>query len=428
MRKLILHFYMLAMLLFTANASFAASVETDRPWYLAGEVMKVSITADSAFFAYAELCDTNHLAAGAVIRLDGGKGTGTIQLPADLHSGYYMLSAYTRHDVHVAQRLVPIINPLRKSVDDDIEWVKVDNGELTMQNGKLQEGAADNYPSSIIHYPLTDEVRETECHIIKARVQNVYGGHTFRASDIHPSISIIGKQIHYFEGKMINDTIALFFTYGIRGKLPLVLSAVTSSGESLPVEIISPFATLIPKQLPHLVFHYKRSEVEARSMEMQRHQAALRHGDRSHDPGLGQDSVSATRYDDTLFDTKPDISYNLDEYRQFLTVREVLIEYVVGVRSKKEDGRVQLYVRNRENGYDALWPAMVLIDGMPVFNIERLLNYDARRVHYINVYGSQYTFGNGIHNGILSFVTRSGQLTNYPTEPNMQYLVYEFPE
>ena len=65
---------------------------------------------------------------------------------------------------------------------------------------------------------------------------------------------------------------------------------------------------------------------------------------------------------------------------------------------------------------------LVLIDGMPVYDIERLLSYDARRIHYINIYGGQYTFGNGVYNGILSFVTRSGRLTNYPTEPNAQYL------
>ena len=65
---------------------------------------------------------------------------------------------------------------------------------------------------------------------------------------------------------------------------------------------------------------------------------------------------------------------------------------------------------------------------MPVSDIEPLLNYDARRMHYINIYGGQFTFGKGVYNGILSFVTRSGRLTNYPTEPLMQYLLYDFPE
>ena len=133
-------------------------------------------------------------------------------------------------------------------------------------------------------------------------------------------------------------------------------------------------------------------------------------------------------YDDTAFGTKPELTYNLDEYRQFLTIREVLLEYVICVKKTKIDGVPRLIARKEQEYYNSALPTLVLIDGMPVIDIERLLNYDARRIHYINIYGGQYTFGNGVYNGILSFVTRSGRLTNYPTEPNTQYLVYDFPK
>ena len=98
------------------------------------------------------------------------------------------------------------------------------------------------------------------------------------------------------------------------------------------------------------------------------------------------------------------------------------------VSKKKINGVQQLIVHKENELYNTLLPSLVLIDGMPVFNTEQLLSYDARRIHYINIYNGQYTFGNGVYNGILSFISRSGQLTNYPTEPNVQYLVYEFPE
>ena len=396
-----------------ALSTFAASVETDRSWYLAGEAIKVSVTADNALIAYAELCDTYGLAAGVVIRLDGGKGTGTIELPSDLHSGYYVLSVYARHSVHVSHRLVAIVNPLRKSEEDDVEWVLGDSCWVT------DDGVADLVSNK------DDDVRETEGHIIKARVQNTYDGHTFRGQQIRPSLSIVGKQIHYFEGKMVNDTIAVFYTYGIHGKQPLVLSAASSTGVSLPIEMISPFEILLPRELPHLVFHYKRSEVEARSMDMQRHQMAITPAEGD---GENQSSGVPLDYDDTAYSTKPDLTYNLDEYRQFRTIREVLVEYVSNVSNRKVNGVTKLIVHSVKDHFDDSWPSLVLIDGMPVFNIERLLNYDARRIHYINVYGGQYTFGNGVYNGILSFITRSGRLTNYPVEPNMQYLVYDFPE
>ena len=406
--------------LFTFLPLSAARVETDRPWYLAGEAMEVSVSDADALIAYAELCDTHGLAAGVVVGLKGGQGTGIIELPSHLHSGYYVLSVYTRDDSQVSHQLVAIVNPLHKSGDDDITWV---SGDSCWSTG---DGTAD-----LVSQKDVDE-RETEGHIIKARVSHVYGGKTYEGSRILPSLSIIGKQIHYFEGKMVGDSIAVFYTYGIHGKLPLVLSAVTSTGESLPIEMISPFATLLPKRLPHLEFHYKRSEVEARSIDMQRHQMAIAPAKR--EIKLGDDADDTAEegkplpYDETIHGITPYLSYNLDEYRQFLTVREVLFEYVQCVSKRKINGRQQLIVQTEQDQHNNITPSLVLIDGMPVMDTERLLNYDARRIHYINIYGDQFTFGNGVYSGILSFITRSGRLTNYPTEPNFQYLVYSFPD
>lgn len=382
--------------------------ETDRTWYLAGETVTVNVTAGDGVIAYAELCDTRGLAAGCIVKLQAGKGAGTIELPADLHSGYYVLSAYTRHHAQVYHRLIAVVNPLYKSVNDDIEWIEIAHADSSSYTQPGDPAAAEWTSEKEV-----DE-QETEGHIVKARIKNAHHGNGIETSQICPSLSIVGKQIHYFEGQMVNDSTAVFYTYGIHGKHPLVLSALSSSGASLPIEMISPFASLLPKQLPHLVFHYKRSEVEARSIDMQRRQLSI---------APAQPLV----YDDRVLGTKPALTYNLDEYRQFLTIREVLLEYVMCVSKTESNGTTKLVVRDETNPFPQFLNSLVLIDGMPVADTERLLNYDARRIHHINIYVSQYTFGNSIYNGILSFVSRTGQLTNYPTEPNMQYLEYEFP-
>ncbi len=420
-------------------STHATNVETDRTWYLAGEPMKVTVTADDAVIAYAELCDTHGLAAGVIISLREGKGTGIVELPADLHSGYYMLSVYTRSNPEVSQQLIAVVNPLLKSQDDDIEWVE---GESFGDGWKVEGGG--RIPQALEHFSFNPppstfnpSVPELEGHIIQAHIKNVQNvkrqtSNFNPQTSIRPSLSIIGKQIHYFEGKMVNDTTAVFYTFGIHGKLPLVLSAMTSTGESLPIELKSPFAVLLPQELPHLVFHYKRSEVETRSLDMQRHQIAITPAKHERQLGdLANESAAegvVLDYDDTVFGVKPDLSYNLDEYRQFLTIREVLLEYVIFVRKTKINGEQLLIVRRMEDNHTSLLPSLVLIDGMPVNDIEQLLNYDARRIHHINIYGGLFTFGNSVFDGILSFVTRSGRLTNYPVEPNMQYVVYEFPE
>ena len=400
-----------------AMSIFATTIRTDRTWYLAGEAMEVSVTDDDAQIAYAELCDLHSLAAGVVISLKGGEGTGIVELPPDLHSGYYVLSVYSRHNADVSHCLVAVINALHKSADDDIKWVAITHPD------SLSYVSASGPITDLVDKKDVDE-RETEGHITKARIKNVVDGNTFKGSQIYPSLSIVGKQVHYFEGKMVNDSLAVFYTFGIHGHLPLVLSAMSSTGVNLPIEMINPFASLFPKQLPHLIFNYKRSEVEARSLDMQRHQIAIKPAKREQDTA---EEVVPLDYEETVLGTKPDLTYNLDEYRQFHTIREVLLEYVSCVRNTKINGVQRLIVRREQDVYNSSIPTLVLIDGMPVNDIDQLLNYDARRVHHINIYATQYTFGNGVYNGILSFVTRSGRLTNYPIEHNMQYLVYDFP-
>ena len=398
---------LIAAMVLTLSA-YAINIETDRTWYLSGEAMEISVTDDDAIIAYAELCDTHGLAAGVAVSFEGGHGTGVLELPSNLHSGYYVLSVYTRHNTQVSQKLIAVVNPLHKSKDDDIQWISNDS----LSYSSIAEG--DGFSMADLVSKKAADVREIEGHIIKARVKNSHEGKTFSGRQIRPFLSIIGKQIHYFEGQMVNDSTAVFYTFGVQGKQPMVLSAMSSTEVSLPIEIISPFATLLPKQLPHMVFHYNRSEVEARSLDMQRHQKMM-------------PQPKPFDYNEMAYGTTPDLSYNLDEYRQFLTIREVLLEYVSCVKRTTIDDVPQLIVRKEQEVYNNNIPTLTLIDGMPVYDVERLMNYDARRVHYINIYAGQYTFGNSLYNGILSFVTRSGQLTNYPTEPNMQYLMYEFP-
>lgn len=415
--------------------------------------MSVTITTDDANIAYAELCDTRGLVNGTAVNLVDGKGTAALEIPAGTHSGYYVLSAYTRDKANVSSQFVAIVNPLSKSEFDDIEWVKLSDDTLSFAT------ILEDEPISVASLADKKEVgvRETEGHIVMARVKNenrdtiftvcptcghplepgtrlkdYHGVSTYKANQILPSIGIVGKQIHYFEGKMLNDTTAIFFTFGVQGKQPLVISAATNTGKSLPIEIISPFAQLIPKAVPHLVFCYNRQEVELRSKDMQLHQIAI--APEKEELVIGGQVDDGTiekgvplNYDDKVFGMSPIRSYNLDEYRQFYTIGEVITEYISGVRNNKINGVTNLVLFDPNEGLSS-WPALVFVDGMPVIDVDRLLKYDARRIHYINEYDGRFTFGGGIYKGIVSFVSRSGTLTNYPTEPNTQYLVYDFPK
>lgn len=413
---------------FFHSFTLAQQVILDHEWYLAGDKMTVAVEVAKAEaaskVAYVELCDAEGLQASAMLALSDGRGQGVIELPSAMHSGYYQLSMYTRMGTRVLQRYVPVVNIMQKSSADDIEWVeaatttplfcdqsqKTDSITLTPPLDNTNQSAI---PAAYLN--LVTQRHENDGHCIYARIHRSAGDKECKLSQINSTLAIVGKEVHIFEGKMLDDSTAVFLTYDVKGRHSIVLSAETFDKKQLPIEIINPFAAITPKQLPHLQFNYNRSEVEQRSLAMQAR--------------LANDTlvVDSTVYKEEIFSTKPILTYNLDEYRQFRTIREALLEYVQYVHRTERYGVLQLFVYTEAVGYSD-WPALVLIDGMPVSDLERLMKYDARRVHYISVYDDFYTFGNLLYKGIVNIVTRTGRLTNFPPEKTSAYLVYNFPQ
>lgn len=69
---------------------------------------------------------------------------------------------------------------------------------------------------------------------------------------------------------------------------------------------------------------------------------------------------------------------------------------------------------------------MVLLDGMPVYDIDELLDYDAHLIRYVQIYSCDYSFGNSICSGVISFITRSGRLANYRLKDGERLVRYAF--
>ncbi len=390
-------------------ATHAQQILLDNDWYLAGEKMTIAVEASNAEIssrvAYVELSDTEGLQASAVIALTDGRGQGNIYLPSYLHSGYYQLSMYTRLGKQALQMLLPVVNIMQKSVADDIDWVEAEGGYKPVLTTTA-------LPSKYVE--TFSKRTEHEGHCVYARVRPTAEVTDYKPTMTDATLAVVGKEVHVFQGKMLDDSTAVFNTFDVDGRHSIVLQAETYNAEPLQVELLDPFANIKPKQLPHLTFNYNRAEVERRSIQMQ--------------TAVGDTMVvDSTNVCIDVFATKPILSYNLDEYRQFRTIREVLLEYVNFVHRSTKNGRNRLFVFSEEEGY-SIWPALVLLDGMPVKDINRLLEYDARRVHYISMFDGNYTLGGIMYKGIISIITRTGKLTNFPPETTAAYLIYDFPQ
>jgi hypothetical protein len=129
--------------------------------------------------------------------------------------------------------------------------------------------------------------------------------------------------------------------------------------------------------------------------------------------------------DTVAFYGTPPAQYRLDDYTRFKVLDEVLREYVQGV-----------YVRPRKDGIHLLLgdelhhtlfeeDPLVLLDGVPMFNISKLMAFDPLRIQRVGVFTNRYYYGTQDYAGLLSFSTYQGDLQGFPLDPRALLEAYD---
>lgn len=129
--------------------------------------------------------------------------------------------------------------------------------------------------------------------------------------------------------------------------------------------------------------------------------------------------------DSVAFYGKPDEKYLLDDYTRFTTMEEVLREYVSGVLVGRSRGKFHLNVIDVVN--DRLFKdnPLVLLDGVPVDNMDRIMNYDPLKVRKLELVKRRYYYGPMVVDGILNFTTYKGNLPEFEMDDRAVILDYE---
>jgi hypothetical protein len=141
-------------------------------------------------------------------------------------------------------------------------------------------------------------------------------------------------------------------------------------------------------------------------------------------------SEKLRRFEDISVDTnafyqKLVTSYLLDNYTRFTTLEEVLREYVSSISVKIKKGQFHLPVidgRRREFFED---DPLVLLDGVPVFNIDKMMAYDPLKIRKLDVLNDRYYLGSSFIDGIISFTTYNGNLNGFDLDPHAVVIDYE---
>jgi hypothetical protein len=117
---------------------------------------------------------------------------------------------------------------------------------------------------------------------------------------------------------------------------------------------------------------------------------------------------------DTLpFFGKADRDYLLDDYVRFPTMEEVLREFVLEVKVRKQRDHFRIEVLNVPYNVFFSNEPLVLLDGVPVFDTNVLMAMDPLKIRNIQVVSKKYYFGSNVLSGIVSLTSYDGDLAGY---------------
>jgi len=128
--------------------------------------------------------------------------------------------------------------------------------------------------------------------------------------------------------------------------------------------------------------------------------------------------------DSSAFYGKPYKTYKLDDFVRFTTMEEDLREYVAEDNIIRQKGRFHIRVLTDRGFLDGGDP-LVLLDGIPVFNIDKVFTIDPLKVRKLEIVRDRYFYGPSEAEGIFSFTTYKGDLGGLDLDPHAVVIDYE---
>ena len=470
-----------ALLLLVLPASAQRVVErtyvaTDKDVYVAGDLLWYSAFCLDAgkgtlspisCVAYVELHGAGAMVASGKVALDHGRGAGRLALPATLPTGNYRLVVYTTQNraeegydyTGIASKTVSVFNVLSnerleggveivdqydsKDTEDKAEGITVQwtEGHLVLTN---TSGTAATLSLSVFHDDgilsngnptISDFVagcrRTGPCRMDNSIIPEYEGeiirGHiTGFSEEMMPKlvgkfafISTPSDKSDVYASVIDNDGRVAFYTGNIYGNKEYICE-IEGIDPSLNcfISLDSPFAGAAVAPVEPLKLNASlREKLLARSVAMQ---------------------LERKFTADTLYDLLPirsgglfgetEIVYPLDDYTRFTTMEEVFIEFIPEIRARRRsDGSrdIQIRLLNGTEPAFSLSPTLMLLDGVPVFDQQKIMDYDPLLVESIHIYPQTYYIGNRSFEGIVNFVTYKHTLPGFQFGGNVRVLDFQ---
>jgi hypothetical protein len=261
-------------------------------------------------------------------------------------------------------------------------------------------------------------VPEYEGHMIAGKITDKKSG--MPAENILAYLSAPGTRFQFGSSVSNKKGQLQFDIKNLFGSNEVVAQVDNSQKDSnYRIDILNPFAEKF-SSVPVPTFNlseYVQEDLLSRSIGMQVQNAYLTENLQKFDLPKVPDS--------TAFYGTPDKKFFLDDYTRFNTMEEVVNEYIAGVSLRKRQQK--FYFKMLNDPYKKYFDddPLTLLDGVPVFEVGKIIEMNPLKIKKIEVVNRKYFLGPMIASGIVSFTTYKGDLEGFQFDPNALVLEYE---
>jgi hypothetical protein len=122
---------------------------------------------------------------------------------------------------------------------------------------------------------------------------------------------------------------------------------------------------------------------------------------------------------------KPESSVKMSDYIELTSTREVVKEIIPNVYTQKQNGKYDFKLINKFRGQPFENKPLVLVDGIPVYDFEKVLNINSKDIERADVINTRYFYSGNVFDGIISFITKKGNLSAMEFDNSIFRQVYE---
>ncbi|MDO7875100.1 hypothetical protein Q5H93_10190 [Hymenobacter sp. ASUV-10] len=266
------------------------------------------------------------------------------------------------------------------------------------------------YPPAFAHLP--------ELNGPTIRVQLTQAGTDQPRPGLTAYLSSPSRLIRLTNGLSDANGIVRFELPELAGERDLILQADLRQDSTCQLRLLSPFSpryAQVPMPALGLAARwqadYARRHFQAQVQQAYAAPAAL--------------STPKALADSTAFYGLADETYLLDKYTRFKVMEEVLREYVPGVMVRIRKDGFRLMVLNKLTKIPFEESPLVLMDGVPVFDINKLMAVNPLKIRKLEVVDGRYFHGHTVYPGIISFSTYKGDLEGFPLSAHALLQQYE---